>query len=142
MSTIPGLFPACAVTRAAARRAALQISGIMQSDNDGPSQEVSGGVRSDNTGDDKDSVHANEGLVSCETTLCSKEQLILTQEGNAELCPLIDETVSEDEVHKYANCFYRRPGVLMRKRMHQLMKSGRFYLRLSSLRSFEEKFCT
>ena len=49
--TIPGLSPACAVTRAAARRAALQTSDTTKFDVTSSSQQVSGGVMSSDTGD-------------------------------------------------------------------------------------------
>ena len=46
---------------------------------------------------------------------CTREQLIQAQEQDAELRQLIDDVVSEEEVYKYANCFYRQSGVLMQK---------------------------
>jgi len=107
-SSIPGLFPACAVTRAAAMRAASQSSDDVQSDNSGPIHQAASAVALEKTDDGED-------VVSVEATKFSREQLIKAQEDDVELRPLMNDAVGENEVHKYANCFYRQSGVLMRK---------------------------
>jgi len=56
-----------------------------------------------------------EDIVGVEATKCSRDQLIQAQEDDVELRPLIDDVVSEEEVHKCATCFYRQSGVLMQK---------------------------
>jgi len=43
--------------------------------------------------------------VSGESTMGSREQLILAQEDDVELHPLINDVVGEEEGNKYANCF-------------------------------------
>ena len=96
--TIPGLFPACAVTKAAARRAALQPSDTAQSDVASSNQQVSGGVMSSDTGDGENTVCANDDLVSAEATMCSREQLIVAQENDVELRPLMNDAVGEEEM--------------------------------------------
>ena len=53
--------------------------------------------------------------MSVKATKCSREQLAQAQEDDDELHSLIDDAVGENEVHKYANCFYGQSGVLMRK---------------------------
>ena len=58
---------------------------------------------------------ANDDLVSAEATMCSREQLIVAQEDDVELHPLINDAVGEEEMYKYANYFYRKSGVLMWK---------------------------
>ena len=45
----------------------------------------------------------------------SREQLIKEQQADVELCHLIEEAVDEEEATRYANCFYIKSGVLMRK---------------------------
>ena len=42
--------------------------------------------------------------------MCSREQLIVAQEDDVELCPLMKDAVGEEEMYKYANCFYRSQG--------------------------------
>ena len=41
--------------------------------------------------------------------------MIQAQEEDTELHPLIVDVVSEEKVHKYANCFYSQSVVLMQK---------------------------
>ena len=41
-----------------------------------------------------------------------QEQLVKEQQ---ELCSLMEEAVDEEEAPRYANCFYIKSGVLMRK---------------------------
>ena len=53
--------------------------------------------------------------VNVKAIKCTREQLIQAQEEDAELHPLIDDVVGKEEVHKYANCFYRQSGVLIQK---------------------------
>ena len=108
-SSVPGLFPACAVTRAAARRAVSQSGDDTQSDNDGPIHQAT------STGEPKE-IGDSGDVVSVEATKCSREQLVQAQEDDEELHPLMNDAVGKDEMHKYASCFYRQSGVLMRKR--------------------------
>ena len=58
---------------------------------------------------------ANDDLVSAEATMCSREKLIVAQEDDVELRLLMNDAVVEEEMYKYANCFYRKSGVLMWK---------------------------
>ena len=80
--------------------------------------------------------------MSVEATKCSREQLVQTQEDYEELHPLMNDAVGEDEVHKYAICFYRQSGVLMRKwrpldaPANEEWRTS--HIRLSFLRSFEK----
>ena len=60
------------------------------------------------TGDGKD-------IVGVEATKCSREQLIQAQEDDVELHLLIDDSAGEEEVYKYATCFYMQSGILMWK---------------------------
>ena len=114
-SLIPGLFLACAVTRAAARRTASQSSHTMQSeqsDGSAPSPQVADETMLKDVHNKGTTCTTDDHVNAIKST---REQLIQAQEQDAELHPLIDDVVSEEEVHKYANCFYRQSGVLMRK---------------------------
>jgi len=55
-SIIPGLFPACAITRAAARRTASQSSDGIQSDDGGPIHQTAGAVIPKDAGDGEDTM--------------------------------------------------------------------------------------
>ena len=81
--------------------------------------------------DREGTAHATDDHVNVEPIKCTREQLIQAQEEDVELRPLIDDVVGEEEIHRYANCFYRQSGVLMRK----LMRTGKFHIKLCSLRS-------
>jgi len=98
-SIIYGFFPACTVTRVVIRQTASQSSGDIQSDNGGPIHQAAGAVVLRNAGDGED-------IVSVEATECSREQLIQAQEDGVELCLLMNDAVGEEEVHKYAYCFF------------------------------------
>ena len=114
---IPGFFLACVVTRAAARQAASKSNHTTQS------EQSDGGVPSPRVADetslkdvhDKGTACTTDDHVNVEAIKCTREQLFQAQEEDPELHPLIDDVVGEEEVHKYANCFYRQSGVLNRK---------------------------
>ena len=78
------------------------------------------------------------------TIKCTREQLIEAQEQDAELRPLIDDVVSEEEVHKYANCFTDSlecscgSGGPPRC---QPIRSGKCHIKSCFLGSFERRFC-
>ena len=96
-SLIPGLFPACAVIRAATRRAASQSGHTMQSeqsDGSAPSPQVADETMLKDVHNKGTTCTTDDHVNAVKST---REQLIQAQEQDAELRPLIDDVVSEEE---------------------------------------------
>ena len=101
------IFPACAVTRAAAKRTqkkAKEISITVDTRDDfGPPipSHTSQGAREDGITEHCPSM--------------KQQQLIEEQQHDVELSQLVEEAISEEEMANYAHCYYVKSGVLMRK---------------------------
>ncbi|XP_076030465.1 uncharacterized protein LOC143018769 [Oratosquilla oratoria] len=96
---IPGLFPACAVTRS------------MSQQTDVPSNEsVEGDKPKSNT--DENSVTT---LTSFGSSPVTRSKLVQLQAEDPELASFLNRAVSEVEAQQEANCYYTSSGVLMRK---------------------------
>ena len=109
------MFPACVVTRAAARRA--RDSREME--------ELNGAAgRKGNQDDGAATLRPNDGIsressvdtgeVSGSSSL-SRTQLMADQKNDSELCQLAENAASVDEASSMATCYYDDSGILMRK---------------------------
>ena len=101
------VFPACAVTRAEARRAKIDQE---QVDQNAETQRVHNDATST-----RNVAHASEDELTDKYLSMTREQLIKEQETDTELSHLMEEAVDEEEATRYGNCFYIKSGVLMRK---------------------------
>ena len=111
-------FPACVVTRAAARRTSAQVNDAPMSqsallydqehDQADENEAVVPNVN-DQAGSDQVTVHN-----VCDFPM-SHRQLITDQESDQEVSHLAQFAVNEDEASHQAQCFYHKSGVLMRK---------------------------
>ena len=109
------VFPACVVTRAAARKAKAQDKEIPNPENTEASllsnqpnchTECSNPVPT--------SEAENSNSVSNNLSF-SREQLIRDQEMDAKISCLAEDAVSEEEAADNPKCYYKKSGVLMRK---------------------------
>ena len=101
------VFPAYAVTRAAARRAkADQEQDKQKAQTDRVNSSTTSMSNVGNTLEDQ----STDKYLSM-----TREQLIKEQEMDADLSCLTEEAVDEEEATRYGNCFYFKSGVLMRK---------------------------
>jgi len=101
------VFPACAVTRAAARRARVE-----QEQED---QRASMNNISNESSSATDVANSSEDHLTDQYLSLTWEQLIKEQEADAELCSLLEEAVDEEKAARYGISFYIKSGVLMRK---------------------------
>ena len=112
---IPGLFPACAVTRAMAKQAEKQSLSLA---NDQAKSHV---VDLSDTFLANDHVHDNSCSVDDHPTDTNLKcpvptnQLIERQKSDPELIPLLEDALCESEAAKVPICFYVKSDVLMRK---------------------------
>ncbi|XP_065917657.1 uncharacterized protein [Dysidea avara] len=112
---IPGLFPACAVTRAMAKQADKQSSLLANDPVKSQIVDLSDTfLANDNdlynncsTDDPEDDANMNCPVPT--------NQLIERQQSDPELIPLVQDALCESEAAKVPVCFYIRSGVLMRK---------------------------
>jgi len=101
------VLPACAVTRAAARRARVEQE---QDDQKASTNNVNNQSSLATGVANSLADHLADKYLSL-----TQEQLIKEQEADAELCSLIEEAIDEEEAARYGNCFYIKSGVLTRK---------------------------
>ena len=101
------VFPACAVTRAAARRA--------RAEQDQDDQRVSAARANIESNSISGGVNTSEEQLTDKYLSMTREQLIKEQEADTELGCLIERAMDEEEAARYGNCFYIKSGVLMRK---------------------------
>jgi len=91
------VFPACAVTRTAARRARVeQEQDDQRASTNNVNNESSSATGVANSSED----HLTDKYLSL-----TWEQLIKEQEADAELCSLIEEAVDEEKAARYGNFF-------------------------------------
>ena len=107
------IFPACAITRAAAKRAHLNQEQMGQTPDNTPLMDTS--EISDSATTSQISQMALEHSVMEHCPSLTREQLIHEQQHDTELNQLAKDAVSEEEMTKYAHCYYTKSGVLMRK---------------------------
>ena len=105
-----GIFLDCAVTRAAARRARTDDNEQNDQTSDATANSIENTVTSTSS-----VTHTLDGQLTESCLLMTREQLIKEQQADVELRRLMEEAVDEEEVTRYANCFYVKSGVLMRK---------------------------
>ena len=92
------VFSACAVTRAAARRAkADQAQDKQKAQTDRVNSSTTSMSSVGNTLEDQ----STDKYLSM-----TREQLIKEQETDAELSCLMEEAIDEEEATRYGNCFY------------------------------------
>ncbi|KAL2078791.1 hypothetical protein ACEWY4_026476 [Coilia grayii] len=116
----PDVFPACAVTRAMARRSATDKHSLSHTVVDAP-VDLS----------DSFLVNVDPGSMPCSSTTCSvpvknvskvedslclsREKLISAQKADVTLAPLLQLAASDIDLDKEPQCLFFRDGVLMRK---------------------------
>ena len=107
------IFPACAVTRAAAKSAHIN----QEQENQTPKATSATGT-SENfisaTPSQTSQMTIADGLMKHCPSM-KREQLIQQQQCDTKLSQLAKEAVSEEEMTKHAHCYYKKSGVLMRK---------------------------
>ena len=110
MQDIPGLYPACAVTRAMTKRTDTMspppTTNLHTTETDTSTNEVE---LTDNV--KQGSSIQNDGINMPSST----EQLIQAQTTDPELLPLMQNALCAEEAAKVPTCFYKHSGVLMRK---------------------------
>ena len=107
------IFPACAITRAAAKRAHLNQEQIGQTPDNTPLTDTSEISNSATTSQISQMALEHSVMEHCPSM--TREQLIHEQQHDTELNQLAKDAVSEEEMTKYAHCYYTKSGVLMRK---------------------------
>ena len=109
---IPGLFPSCAVTRAQAKKSALKHDDS-EDDLIDLSQTFIFPQNEMVSGDDaKDTQFESDDLVERAMT---KGKLVIEQENDPDISPLLSRALSEDELKKVPKGYFFKQGVLMRK---------------------------
>ena len=106
------IFPACVVTRAAAKKACEnhEQHKISRDTSDHSATE-----RCNSTTAMQGSHLVREDNSTRPCPSVKREQLIEAQQHDAELVQLAKEAVSEEEMTKHAHCYYLKSGILMRK---------------------------
>ena len=114
--TIPGLFPACAVTRAMAKQAKEQSPLLLEKQADPHDVNLSDTFLAQAHPDQHDeTLQMGQDNNEFGKYPVSTKQLIEKQEADPAMTSLLQEALCESEASKVPTCFYKRSGVLMRK---------------------------
>ena len=129
MQDIPGLYPACAVTRAMAKKHLTTSQDIYLNNN--TKNDMQSLPSSSSIGDDTFITHLDElsedtvmgGTQGTPTQLemsmngntSLTEQLMRAQEADPELEVLFHSVLDATEANKVPSCFYKKQGILMRR---------------------------
>jgi len=113
VEAIPGLFPACAVTRAMAKKASVPVrhEDDEQVGVPGETPPIRGTVEASVTTHDVE----QDDLEAEMKAGLSTQELVSKQENDPELEKLRGQAISEEEANKVPVCYYLRNNVLMRK---------------------------
>ena len=106
------IFPACVVTRAAAKKACENHEQHKISHD---TSDHSATERCNSTTAMQSSHLVREDNSTRPCPSVKREQLLEAQQHDAELVQLAKEAVSEEEMTKHAHCYYLKSGILMRK---------------------------
>ena len=107
------IFPACAVTRAAAKRAHVNQEQMDQTPVSTSTTNTSAICDPATIPQISQATTEDGSTKPCPSM--SREQLIHEQQRDTELSQLVKEAVSEEEMTEHAYCYYIKSGVLMRK---------------------------
>ena len=111
-------FPACVVTRAAARCAQSQadrhLGDEMSSTAPSTAAETEHSQQLESSSR-QPAKHVSTPVEEISNVPVSRGQLIADQESDGEVAQLAQYAISEDEASKHGQCFYWKSGVLMRK---------------------------
>ena len=117
---IPGLFPACAITRAMANKLSLQVrpegGGQIVEASGKPEEALPGGVpTASNTATCNEPGKQSSELEAIENSEMSPEELVKKQKDDLELQRFWEQAISEEEASKVPNCYYLKSDMLMRE---------------------------
>jgi len=99
------IYPACVVTRSAARRARNNGEVVVSQSDDSRSQ-------TERPVADENDMRIPEMTPNSPLL---REQLIIDQKNDPELCQIASEALSSDEAPDVRTCYYDNDGILMRK---------------------------
>ena len=111
-------FPACVVTRAAARRAQSQADRHLGDEISSTAPSTTAETEHSQqleSSSRQPAKHVSTPVEEISNFPASRGQLIADQESDDKVAQLAQYAVSEDEASKHGQCFYWKSGVLMRK---------------------------